>query len=81
MVQASIAAERRDCEKAARRKHKWASAKRAHDISYRRLSEIAGEIAATPAEGFTGIAVKLALRRYWNYDEEGDNDYDLLLSL
>jgi hypothetical protein len=60
-VQASLLAECRDNRKAAERKHKWASVERAFNASHRRLREIEDQIAQTPAEGLTGVAIKLAL--------------------
>jgi len=72
--------ERESCSKAAKRRYGYAAAKRGDDLAHRRLKEIEDQIAETPAEGLTGIAVKLALWRAWHYDEACDEVHDLLLS-
>jgi hypothetical protein len=77
---AEFDAERERSNRAAKRKHKWAAADRADKLATTQLSAIQDRITETPAEGLTGILVKLAIWRFWNGGEEGGNDHDLLLS-
>lgn len=46
--------------RAAERKCKWASVEREYNATFKRHRDLEDQIAETPAEGLTGIAIKLA---------------------
>jgi len=78
MAQASLVAERRDQEKVAKRKHKAAAAERAYNAACEHRWSIVEKIAETPAEGLTGLAIKLAIWRH-AFDEKTNNEFHDLL--
>jgi hypothetical protein len=60
--------ERSRLNRIARRRHKAAAAERAQKLEHRRLRAIEEQIAETPAEGLTGMAVQMALWQHYNWD-------------
>ena len=60
-VEASLAAEHEQTKGAAKKRHKVNSAERAANRCMDRVGELQHQIAETPAEGLTGIAIKLAV--------------------
>jgi hypothetical protein len=79
-AQRDLGVERERLNKASKRKHKWASANRAVNRAHARVRDIEDEIAEMPAEGLTGIAVKLALWYGSHYDFTGEEALPLLVS-
>jgi hypothetical protein len=76
-----LRSEREDRKRTAQRKYRFTSAERAHNAANRRLSEIEDAIAETPAEGMTGMAIKLAVWKVFNRGEAYENDHELIASL
>jgi hypothetical protein len=77
-AEAMADAERDTIEKTAKRKYRWAAADRADKQANKQLSEIEDKIADTPADGLSGILVKLAVWRFWNDLDDGSEHYAVL---